>query len=45
MEHPPVPELENSMLARAISEDGELVALIEYDAETSEWQPRKVFIN
>lgn len=42
---PGEPELENSMLARAISEDGELVALIEYDAETSEWQPRKVFIN
>lgn len=42
---PGEPELENSMLARAISEDGELVALVEYDAETSEWQPRKVFIN
>lgn len=37
--------LENGTLARAISEDGELVALIEYDAETSEWQPRKVFSN
>jgi tRNA pseudouridine55 synthase len=39
------PGLENGLLARAISEDGELVALVEYDAETSEWQPRKVFSN
>lgn len=29
--------------ARAISEEGELVALMEYDAEAKEWQPRKVF--
>lgn len=29
--------------ARAISEEGELVALVEYDQETQEWQPRKVF--
>lgn len=29
--------------ARAISEEGELVALMEYDDETKEWQPRKVF--
>jgi tRNA pseudouridine55 synthase len=42
---PGEPGLENGLLARAISEDGELVALIEYDAETSEWQPRKVFNN
>jgi tRNA pseudouridine55 synthase len=42
---PGEPGLENGLLARAISEDGELVALVEYDAETSEWQPRKVFSN
>lgn len=30
-------------LARAISQQGELVALMEYDTETNEWQPRKVF--
>ena len=30
---------------RAISEEGELVALIEYDAEANEWQPRKVFFS
>jgi tRNA pseudouridine55 synthase len=29
--------------ARAISEQGDLVALIEVDEETQEWQPRKVF--
>lgn len=42
---PGQPGLENGLMARAISEDGELVALIEYDAEASEWQPRKVFSN
>lgn len=35
--------LEQGLMARAVSEDGELVALIEFDAETTEWQPRKVF--
>ena len=29
--------------ARAISMQGDLVALVEYDPETNEWQPRKVF--
>jgi tRNA pseudouridine55 synthase len=29
--------------ARAISQQGDLVALVEYDADTNEWQPRKVF--
>ncbi len=29
--------------ARAVSQQGDLVALMEYDFETSEWQPRKVF--
>ena len=39
------PNLEEGLMARAIAEDGELVALMEYDAQTSEWQPRKVFSN
>lgn len=30
-------------MACGISEQGELVALLEYDAESHEWQPRKVF--
>jgi tRNA pseudouridine55 synthase len=29
--------------ARAVSQQGDLVALMEYDSETGEWQPRKVF--
>jgi len=37
--------LDHGLLARAVSEDGELVALVEYDAETNEWQPKKVFSN
>jgi len=28
---------------RGISEQGELVALMEFDSETNEYQPRKVF--
>jgi len=28
---------------RALSQQGDLVALLEHDPETSEWQPRKVF--
>jgi tRNA pseudouridine55 synthase len=31
--------------ARGISEQGELVALMEIDANTQEWQPRKVFFS
>lgn len=31
--------------ARGISQQGELVALMEIDAETNEWQPRKVFFS
>ena len=42
---PAEPDLEPGMMARAVSEDGELIALVEYDAETLEWQPRKVFSN
>jgi len=30
-------------MVRAITEQGELVALVEFDQETSEYQPRKVF--
>jgi len=37
--------VEVGLWGRAISEEGELVALIEYDAEANEWQPRKVFFN
>ncbi len=29
--------------ARGVSQQGDLVALLEYDAEAGEWQPRKVF--
>jgi tRNA pseudouridine55 synthase len=29
--------------ARGVSEQGDLVALMEVDPETNEWQPRKVF--
>jgi tRNA pseudouridine55 synthase len=32
-------------LARGISEQGELVALLEFDPEASEWQPKKVFFS
>ncbi len=31
--------------ARGISEQGELVALLEFDPEANEWQPRKVFFS
>lgn len=32
-------------LARGISEAGELIALLEFDANTDEWQPKKVFFS
>ncbi len=32
-------------MARGISQQGELVALLEYDPATKEWQPRKVFFS
>lgn len=32
-------------LARAVSQQGELVALMSYDEETKEWQPKKVFFS
>ncbi|MCS6908183.1 MAG: tRNA pseudouridine(55) synthase TruB [Anaerolineales bacterium] len=31
--------------ARGVSQQGDLVALLEYDAQTGEWQPRKVFFS
>jgi tRNA pseudouridine55 synthase len=40
---PAVEDIPTDTIARAVSEEGELVALVEYDAEAHEWQPRKVF--
>lgn len=37
--------LDDTGMARGISEAGELVALLEVDPETHEWQPRKVFFS
>jgi tRNA pseudouridine55 synthase len=34
---------EHKGLARGVSEQGDLVALMEVDEENREWQPRKVF--
>ncbi|MBN2257506.1 MAG: hypothetical protein JW704_06750, partial [Anaerolineaceae bacterium] len=36
-------EAEATGMARGISEAGELIALLEVDPSTQEWQPRKVF--
>lgn len=38
-----IPGLGN--MARAISPEGDLISLLEFDYETSEWQPKKVFSN
>jgi tRNA pseudouridine55 synthase len=38
-------EVPEGKLARAISQQGELVALMSYDDETKEWQPKKVFFS
>ncbi len=38
-------ETEDKGMARGISQQGELVALLEIDPETHEWQPRKVFFS
>jgi tRNA pseudouridine55 synthase len=38
---PADPEMKG--LARGVSQQGDLVALLEVDADTQEWQPRKVF--
>lgn len=32
-------------MARAISEEGVLIGLLEFDPETNEWQPKKVFLS
>ena len=40
---PAVEDVPIDTIARAVSEEGELVALVEYDPEAHEWQPRKVF--
>lgn len=36
---------ENNTWARGVSEQGELVALLEWVPESNEWQPRKVFFS
>ena len=41
--HRVVAEKQNKNWARGVSEQGDLVALLEYIAEEEEWQPRKVF--
>jgi tRNA pseudouridine55 synthase len=41
---PGTPPLQGT-LARGISQQGELVALLDFDAATQEWQPRKVFFS
>ena len=38
-------ELGVGKLVRGISEQGELVALMEFDEATTEWQPKKVFFS
>jgi len=41
---PALEPMEPGSMARAISQEGELVALVEYIEEDQEWQPRKVFM-
>lgn len=36
-------EGEHDCIAKAVSEQGELIALLEFDSDTGEWQPKKVF--
>lgn len=36
-------EGEHDSIAKAVSEQGELIALLEFDSDTCEWQPKKVF--
>lgn len=38
-------DISQSPMARGINEQGELVALMEYVPESSEWQPKKVFFS
>jgi len=40
---PAAEPVEEGKWARAVSQEGELVALMEYDSAANEWQPRKVF--
>jgi tRNA pseudouridine55 synthase len=40
----PSPALQSTW-ARGINEQGELVALMEFDTESAEWQPKKVFFS
>jgi tRNA pseudouridine55 synthase len=40
----PSPAMQSTW-ARGINEQGELVALMEFNAETTEWQPKKVFFS
>lgn len=42
---PAIEPVEPGTWARAISQEGELVALVEYVEEDQEWQPRKVFMS
>lgn len=41
----PGEEAQDGQIARGISEQGELVALLMYDAISKEWQPKKVFFS
>ncbi len=41
---PAIEPREPGSLARAVSQEGELVAVVEYIEEDQEWQPRKVFL-
>ena len=36
-------EGEHDSIAKAVSEQGELIALLEFDSDACEWQPKKVF--
>jgi len=38
-------EPDKGTLVRGVSEQGELIALLEYNSESNEWQPRKVFFS
>jgi len=40
---PALEDVSDDTWARAVSGEGELVALMEFDPEAHEWQPRKVF--
>ena len=42
---PAVEEQQGNSMARGVSEQGELVALMEFVPESNEWQPKKVFFS